>query len=190
MINLSIVLRLFLIILILEPNFVVASEQSIKPRLPYLDWGACPFECCTYREWVASAPMNVYKNRNEKSDVVFKLNKDERVRAITGVVATYKLGVTEIIKSVKIGYTATSDLPQLSLKQGDVVYTLHYAGEGFEVFWYQGKTYSDELSISNSDTFKTISSPSYVWWAKVKNRDGKTGWTNKTNQFNNQDSCG
>jgi hypothetical protein len=81
-------------------------------------------------------------------------------------------------------------LPQLSLKPGDIIYPLHYAGEGFEVFWYQGKTYSDDLSISNSDSFKTISSPSYVWWAKVRNRAGKTGWTNKTNQFNNQDSCG
>lgn len=184
------IVRYFLIILLLVPNFAVASEHNTKPRLPYLDWGACPFECCTYREWVANAPIDVYKSRNEKSDVVFKIKKDERVRAITGVVATHKLGVTEILKPVKIGYSALSDMPQLSLKPGVIVYPLHYAGEGFEVFWYQGKTYSDDLSISNSDSFKTISSSIYEWWAKVRNRAGKTGWTNKTNQFNNQDSCG
>ncbi len=182
--------RFFLCIFLLVQSLEVSSKEKTKPPLPYLDWGACPFECCTYREWVANAPINVYKSRNEKSGVVFTLKKDERAHAITGVVATHKLGVTEILKPVKIGYTSISDKPQLSLKPGDIVYTLHYAGEGFEVFWYQGKTYSDELSISNSESFKTISSPSYVWWAKVKNRAGKTGWTNKTNQFNNQDSCG
>ena len=182
--------RFFLIILLSVPNFALSIEEIAKPRLPYLDWGACPFECCTYREWVANAPINIYKRRNEKSDVVFKLKKDERVRAMTGVVATHKLGVTEILKPVKIGYNATSDMPQLSLKPGDIIYTLHYAGEGFEVFWYKGKTYSDELSISNSNSFKTISSSSYVWWAKVRNGAGKIGWTNNANQFNNQDSCG
>lgn len=183
-------LRLFLFIILLELTTEVSSKENTKPNLPYLDWGACPFECCTYQEWVANAAVNVYKSRNEKSDVVFKLEKDERFLAITGVIATHKLGITEILKPVKIGYTTINDVPQLSLNPGDIGYTLHYAGEGFEVFWYQGKTYSDELSISNSDSFKIISSPSYVWWAKVKNRAGKTGWTNKTNQFNNQDSCG
>jgi hypothetical protein len=62
-------------ILLLVPNFTVAGEQNTKPRLPYLDWGACPFECCTYREWVAIAPIDVYKSRDEKSNVVFKLKK-------------------------------------------------------------------------------------------------------------------
>jgi hypothetical protein len=180
----------FLINILLFSNFAVSSEESTKPRLPYLDWGACPFECCTYREWVANSPINVYKSRNEKSDMVFKLKKNERVRALTGVVVTHKLGITEILKPVKIGYTSMGDVPQLSLKQGDIVYTLHYAGEGFEVFWFKGKTYSDELSITNSDSFKTINSSGYVWWAKVRNRSGKTGWTNQTNLFNNQDSCG
>lgn len=190
MANFSNTFRFLLIILLAVPNFARSIEQNTKPLMPYLDWGACPFECCTYREWVAIAPIDVYKSRDEKSNVVFKLNKDDRVRAITGVVATNKLGVTEILKPVKIGYTASSDVPQLSLIPGDIVYTLHYAGEGFEVFWFQGKTYRDDLSISNSDSFKTIISPSYVWWVKVRNRAGKTGWTNKTNQFNNQDSCG
>src|SRR5437773_1794841 len=31
-------------------GLVLAGDE---PELPYYDWGACPFECCTYREWIA-----------------------------------------------------------------------------------------------------------------------------------------
>ena len=107
---------------------------------------------------------------------------------MTGVVVTHKFGVTEILKPVKIGYTVTSEVPLLSLNPGDIIYSYHYAGEGFQVFWYQGKTYTDDISISNSVSFKTISSPSYLWLAKVRSRAGKIGWTEKTSYFSNQDS--
>ena len=178
------------IALLLGANIALANAPTNMPPVPYLDWGACPFECCTYRDWQAIKPITAYKNRDEKAGVAFKLNKNEHVRAITGVVVTQQLGVVEVIKPVKIGYTANSQTPALSLKPGDKIYPLHYAGEGFEVFWYKGKTYSDDISYENAEAIKIHKNPNYVWWAKLKNRAGKIGWTKQTDQFNNQDSCG
>jgi hypothetical protein len=111
--------------LLLCSGLALADESRDKPRLPYHDWGACPFECCAYREWVAKAPITVFRDRNESGTVAFHLEKNEHVHAITGVVVTHKVGVTEVIKSVEIGYLPGGQKPMLSLKPKDIVYTLH-----------------------------------------------------------------
>jgi hypothetical protein len=188
----------FTFILFLCFDFISTSEAQEKPQLPYNDWGACPFECCTYREWVAESPIVVFKKRNEKSDVVFRLENGEAVQAVTGVVVTYQLGVTKIVKPIEIGYLPGGQKPMLSLKPDDVVYTLHYAGEGDDVFWYKGKSYRDQIAVPdngwgdvpNSESVKVLSRPKNVWWVKVRNKAGKTGWTRKTDKFGNQDACG
>jgi hypothetical protein len=176
----------------------LAGEGPEKPAIPYYDWGACPFECCTYRTWIARVPVTIFTSRNEKSDVAFVLKKGERVRAITGVVVTYKFGVTKITQSVQIGYPLKGDKPVLSLAPGETLYTLHYVGEGSDLFWYKGSTYIDQISvpehawgqIPNADNVKVFSRPRYSWWAKVRNKSGQVGWTRKTDQFDNQDACG
>ena len=33
--------------------------QASGPPVPYEDIGACPFEGCVYREWIANAPLTV-----------------------------------------------------------------------------------------------------------------------------------
>src|SRR5262245_5295363 len=95
--------------LMIFSSLVLAGEARDKPRLPYHDWGASPFECCTYREWVAKVPVAVFKDRNEKSAVAFHSKKNERVHAITGVVVTRKVDVTEIIKPIEIGYLPSGE---------------------------------------------------------------------------------
>ena len=36
-----------------------AAENTEQPKLPYYDWGACPFECCTYQDWTAIKSIRV-----------------------------------------------------------------------------------------------------------------------------------
>lgn len=176
--------------LLLNNHFAMADNSAKAPSMPYLDWGSCPFECCTYQAWTATTPIKAYKTRDETSEIVFHLKANEQVQAITGVVVTHQFGKTKTLKPVNIGYNASGKGPLLSLKPGEIIYSLHYAGEGFEVFWYQGNTYTDDISMTNANTFKTLSTPTYVWWAKIKNNKGKIGWTKKTKQFKNQDACG
>ena len=86
----------------------------------------------------------------------------------------------------------------LQLQPGDVVYPLHYQGEGSYLFWYKGQVYSDEVSARKPDddppspelNIQTIVVPTYIWWAKIRNKQGVVGWTNLPHKFSNVDACG
>ena len=185
------------LIIVLLASVSVAQNNSDKPTLPYYDWGACPFECCTYREWTAIKNLNTYIRQDEKSPVSFRVKKGHSVLGLTGVVVTTEYGITKIIKPMEIGFTPESKSPELSLKANEVVYTLHYQGEGNDLFWYKGKAYSAQISIPddawgtppNSQAFQILSRPKYEWWAKIQDKDGNIGWTKETDVFAHIDAC-
>jgi hypothetical protein len=156
-----------------------------KPPIPFEDVGACPFECCTYREWETTAPVVFYKERSEKSAVSYQAKAKEKVVGVTGVVVTRKYGVTKIIAPISLGSNN-----ELSLKPGDLLYTLRYAGEGYDIFWYKGKTYSDQISDDSlSYAWKIQSRPKYDWWVQVRNKGNIVGWTKNTRVFAHMDAC-
>jgi len=173
-----------------------ASDE--KPHLPYYRWGVCPFECCTYRAWKAEGPVTAFTKRDINSPPAFEVKKGEWIRGVGGVVITYRAGLSKILKPVEIGYGKTGDKPLLHLQPGDVVYPLHYQGEGSYLFWYKGQVYSDGVSSDKPDrdppsaelNIQTITIPQYVWWARIRNKEGATGWTNKLDKFSNVDACG
>jgi len=81
---------------------------------------------------------------------------------------------------------------KVSLKKGDIIYYLHYVGEGFDLVWYQGHTYTDQTSFeTNPDTeyWKVLSMPEGEWWAKLELPDGTIGWTCELKNFSNKDAC-
>src|SRR2546423_13519712 len=106
------------------------SAQDIKPPLPYLDRGACPFECCTYRRWTVEADTFIYKERSIKSDIAFQVKKGQHVTGVTGIVVTLKPGKVVVKKA----QTLDQDR-KVRLKPGDIFYLLHYEGEGYSKIW-------------------------------------------------------
>lgn len=88
-------------ILIFSNGQVLAQD---KPPLPHYDWGACPFECCTYREWKANQTVVAYSDYKAGASVAFTIQKGEWVTAETGVVITTKAGITKVLKPLKLGY--------------------------------------------------------------------------------------
>jgi hypothetical protein len=75
--------------------FVTLGAQpvfNLGPPLPYEDSGACPFECCTYREWAVQAETTVRSARDDAAPVAFRVRPGQRVTGVTGVVVTTKLG--------------------------------------------------------------------------------------------------
>ena len=127
------VLRCLGVVIVL--NMGTASAQQLeRPPLPYSHWGACPFECCTYQEWTANAPLKTYKARNPKAAVAFEVKKGDRVLGVTGVVVTTKYGVSKVLKPIEAGFRENDAKPQLSLRPGELLYTLHYLGEGIDLF--------------------------------------------------------
>lgn len=165
-----------------------ATKAQEQPPANYENWGVCPFECCEYREWTATANISIYESRNEKSPVIFKLHQQEKLLAITGVVITEKSGIVRINKTVQDGYIKDINKPQLTLKAGDIVYMLSPLGEGFYLFWYQGKVYTSGIELSAMPGVDGKDAK-MTWWKQVENKAGKRGWT-MSNKFSNVDACG
>ena len=162
------------------------------PAVPYLDWGACPFECCTYREWIATDKVTLHTDRSLSSPVAFSVGKDQRVQGLTGVVITTKVGRVKILKPITL-----DDQEPVTLAPGDIIHTLHYLGEGYELFWFRGQLHSDQITGQKVEevpdpaaSWQVLALPETEWWVKVKNAQGQVGWTKESDKFDNMDACG
>lgn len=177
-------------------NQILVNQSQEKPNIPYEDWGACPFELCTYKEWTAEASIPVRKDRKFSSPVIFKIKKNEKIRAIRGVVVTKKPGIVRILKPFKDVYSYQRynyDIQPI-FARGDILYTLHYGGEGYNLYWYKGDLYwGDGIAELNknskewkSRTMDVLSWYKTEWWVYVVNSAGKSGWTLGTYKFRGQ----
>jgi hypothetical protein len=50
------------------------------------------------------------------------------------------------------------------------------------------RSHSSLVSVTGS--MQVISLPKYVWWVKIRNKEGLEGWTRETRKFGNMDACG
>ena len=181
--------------LLLSIPFPTFAGERLK--LPHYDWGACPFECCTYKEWETTKPVVAREEPSNSSKTLFTVSAKQPVTGLTGVVITTKPGITLILKPVQLGYTKDEKGPMLSLKPGDKIYTLHYLGEGYDLFWYNGSTYSDQCDVSEnafgnvpfSSDVKVESRPKTNWWVKFKDSKGHVGWSEVNENFDHMDAC-
>ena len=164
----------FLLLGVLIASDVAAQTTGgRKPPNVYIDKGACPFECCTYREWVAHTDVMLLDSPNGKR-VVGRIKKGERVLALTGEVHSVPLRV--IVKY---------DYPEAGIKAGDTIYVLHYAGEGYYKVWHDGKRKAVDLEDHPDGSKQKV-----TWWVKLKTSSGTIGWTVEHSNFGNQDACG
>jgi len=152
------------------PQHQPAKEQA--PPSPYIDKGACPFECCTYRGWTANQEIALVDQPNGKK-VVARLHKGEKVQGLTGEV-----------HSIPLRVIAAYDDPNAKVKAGDVIYVLHYLGEGAWKVWHNGELVESE-NFSDKGPF-----PHATWWVEIKTASGIIGWAISHGNFSNQDACG
>jgi len=156
------------------------TAQSGGPRMPYVDKGACPFECCTYQEWTVDKPTVITSAMRDGSPVAFRLKKGEKVTGVTGTVITTRSGIVRVLKNMTLG--------NVRLKRGDNLFLLTYLGEGFSKIWYKGRIFDGDPN--DQELFKDIRKPIDIWWVKVKNRRGQTGWSRQSDNFGNKNKCG
>jgi len=182
---------------------LIAGALALRsqPALPYLDWNACPFEGCVYRQWTARKALTVYDNWKPPRRAVAEVSPGERVEAITGVVITFRPGVIRMDRA----------LPAQNLKAGDIILTYAYRGEGCYAAWVHGR-YEPEFEVPmarwpassacivngscamdrSAECFlQCVGGPGCmgaecaatvtdlgqkVWWGKVKLASGRSGW--------------
>ena len=191
----SFVWRMTIVLLLFTGS--MCSGQNRRPPTRYQDYGACPFECCTYRRWSVDADTVIYKQRSTSSGVAFRVRKGDHVSGLTGVVVTLKPGEAIVKKTTTVG----TGKRKIRVKTGDILYLLHYEGEGVFKIWFRGVIYEDEMPTApdlitkvaieeREEYIHVASQPDYVWWVKVKNRGGLVGWSKETENFGDKDSCG
>lgn len=173
---------ILLAVLIIGPISEQAAfgQNKSGPPIPFIDKGACPFECCTYRRWDVKKPTAVRSAMSDKAPISFQLKAGEKVLGMTGVVITTQPGIVRVLKNTTLQKTI--------LKRGDELLLLTNLGEGFSKIWYRGRIF--EGDPYDDSIYKTIRERTSIWWVKVKNRKGQIGWSRRPENFGNMDQCG
>ncbi|MBI4238346.1 MAG: hypothetical protein HY696_08020 [Deltaproteobacteria bacterium] len=147
----------------------------------YVDKGACPFECCTYRAWRVVKPFRLY-DAIGSGTAIEKVAAGGKIQALTGEV-----------HSVPYRTQAISDVPVQKIRKGDEVFFLVSLGEGFWKVRHQGRIIEldDAESVTDfAERTKKVPIQSQ-WWIRLRSPSGKTGWTKEDDQFfgPDMDSC-
>src|SRR5262245_6820329 len=173
---------LAIIISLTLPGSSVYTQS--KPPAVYVDKGACPFECCTYRKWKTEKTTIAYARPDKRSKVIGKFKAGATVVALTGEVRATP-GKFVVFKAHE-GY-----------KPGDALWVYTPLGEGFYKVWFNGKMFDQALEHMDGPFEHTIpkceetpdcwgkleSKLQVEWWVKIRSADGWTGWTNQAENF-------
>jgi len=165
--------------------------QSTPPAV-YVDKGACPFECCSYRKWKTEKTTTAYARPDKRSRRIGEFKAGRNVIALTGEVRTITPGKFVVFKAHE-GY-----------KPGDVLWVYTPLGEGFYKVWFNGKMTDAPLDYMSGPFEQTVPGCEETpdcwgklerelhveWWVKIKGPNGLVGWTDQAENFSNKDACG
>ena len=170
------------IFLVLSTFTFVAQGENLNTSKDYIVEGACPFECCTYREWGVENDTQLYEEKQIKSKEVIVVESGSTVQALTGDVHVRPL---KFIVS----------MDHKNHRAGETIWLLNYLGEGIYRAWKNGEFISMELPFSPYGGMKPLEwgkiegEYQMDWWVKLETKNGFVGWTNQVNNFSNLDSC-
>lgn len=176
-------------------SMAAASAFPVRAQIqpPYVDEGACPFECCTYGNWVARESTILYARPDTQALQVGMLEAGDTVLAETGHTA-----------STPAPFVLRAAIRQQNREfaAGDTLWVLSYQGEGYFKVRYEDQVIADfELGFSpyggsrgtrceNCTIGQLERELESVWWARIRLADGTFGWTNRPFDFDGNDACG
>lgn len=184
-----------------------AQLAAPRPVMPFVDWGACPFEGCQYQvNWTALQAVTVIDQapfpwrpwNGRPGKPVFTIQPGDEVLALDGVVFFLSPGRVRIDREMQVRIQAPS-FPNMvrttMLVPGDIVYLLTYHGEGAATAWFKNELIDfDLIGFEGFGTCRGCVHQGEVlergrseWWVKVRNSEGKVGWTDRTDDFSGKD---
>lgn len=157
--------------------------------------GACPFECCVYREWVARSPVPVLAAERVASDTLLVLQPGDEFTALTGNVHITSLERVVVAREV---FEVRSMGGGHVFMPGDTLFVLDYVGEGFYNVWLDGAIYQPEQFWVDQARWSpdgdaegfAIGTRETEWWTRIRTRDGREGWiTPRGVSIDGTDAC-
>jgi len=169
--------------------FPGVASSADSPPAAYIDKGACPFECCTYRAWTTTVDTVAYAGPDPGARVVGLLKAGSIAEAITGEV--HSTPVRFVVKR-----------PHAEYRPGDVLWVYTYLGEGHFKVWRKGAMREESLDFSpyggspgarcerEERCWGELEEElTFRWWVKLKSEEGWVGWSNQPQNFGNRDAC-
>lgn len=173
--------KYILLYLILTGTIAQAENPDVSGD--YIVEGACPFECCVYREWGVTSDTQLFSEKDVNSGKVVVVKSGSKIQALTGDVH---------VRPQKL--TVTNDFE--THRAGETIWLLDYLGEGIYRVWKNGELSSLDLPFSPYGNIKPLEWATIEgqykmdWWVKFETRSGDIGWSSQIKNFSNMDGCG
>ncbi len=181
------------------------GSEGRVPRDLLVAEGACPFECCTYREWRAPVPLPRLDSPMDGSPVD-TIQPGETFEAVTGTVFVTGIQLIAVLDSLdgsgEPGPAVTTASPWTAVfLPGDTLVALDYLGEGFYRAWDGAETHevqqfwwpadADEPAPDWASHGRSIGKYGSEWWIRSVRTDGVEGWFRAPDRYiPGSDACG
>ena len=145
-------------------------------EFPLVVEGACPFECCTYGAWVATAAIDVRTEPRMDAEVAVQLQPGERFEAPTGSVIVSAPGLARVDGRVQLYRPDGARGPEVG--PGTELTVLEPQAEGFFWVWFEGRRWSTDLGFMDEGRMggEIVEPAVWRWWVSVRTGSGQTGW--------------
>ena len=182
----------------IAPDVQEPASRTTAPgggdRGVYVARGVCPFECCTYRDWVLETPATVRPTPDENAPAAFALEAGTSIRADSGNVYVTSPGI--VIADRPFPVAETPGAPTVAA--GDTLYLLDSMGEGFFHTRYKGRVYESSGAAwfgggppGSTTSGRLVRGAESDWWVHVTLSDGRTGWIMMDDiRVDGADACG
>jgi len=159
-----------------------APTGAAEPGM-YIARGACPFECCVYREWTLETSAVVRSAPASEAAELFTVTPGDVVTADSGNVYVLTPGI--VVADQPFAVSEAPGAPTLA--PGDTLYVLDTMGEGYVHTRFRGVVYETSGQLWNWGQEPTehtttplmarmLSEHRAQWWVHVSVAGGRAGW--------------
>jgi hypothetical protein len=156
---------------------LTSAHSDDTPRIPYIDYGRCPFECCQFGKWIVKSTIPVYEFEDDTTVIDYFLRMDDTIFAETGNLHIEQFGKILVTKPVD------------EFGVGDTLIALSCWGEESYRVWTKGRFYEVPIFWATSnvrvqdDRYSGIvlKPPQMIWWVRFHDHSGKVGWLRLVN---------
>lgn len=140
----------------------VSSAPMRVPAVPHEDWGACPFECCSYGGWVAQKITPAFTLRSTSAPIAFRLTRGDAVIGMTGADAPSALlgafGFPDVdgARLIVADSLAAPESLTRAIAPGGRVYHIRYAGKQAEKPGGHQRATSQEFEFTEGHVFRVL----------------------------------